>query len=478
MHTKLVDGLAKRGVAKLPEGCELVVGLPAAKARLGASRIREIQATSPWNKRVRRSDWAPYCVPDGSQHIVTCPDPAALPKSGWMTEPAIDAALDHVAYIAKHGRPWQSPPVVYDVQDFDEPKSGIVGIDIEGQQGVVDRVGIATKDQVLTCQWDQRSAHLVQELARNPKIELVAHNAPFDSCGLEAELGIRLRPLCTMVATRLVNPWRRIGLGHCAPLYVPGLTPWKHLEATDAEAYNAMDAAVLVPIYERLRGIIADRHLERAYAEDLVAEYAAFAWSETTGDRLQHSVNWVETPVTRAAGIIESKQQGTIDGSGFQHWVWAFCVAEDIVDCKLESDYHGLHKESWKFDVQLRHVLGYGPRQIRNGGEEFPSGVEGLPEDCRDKCIKEITASFDKANPAFVKWRERLARQSRKDGFVTALDGRRFYGGRGGQLQRFVIFAEIGRRLKRTLPYGPRYINHEVVVADKADDRILEALRG
>ena len=474
MHYLLEQGLAERGmgISGLPSDVELVVGLLAATKRLGASRVLEIQATSKYNKRVKRSSWAPYVIPDGDGYVVTCPDPADLPKNGWRALPAIEAALDHVAYLAEHGKPWQPPQPIFSVDEFEVPPGGIVAVDIEGQQGIVDRLGLATERQTLTCQWDIKARHLVHELALNKKIELVAHNAPFDSCGLSAETGDLIKPLCTMVATRLVNPWRRVGLGHSAPLYVPGLSPWKHMEGSDVETYNAIDAAVLVPMWARLKAYVDQRHMERAYAEDLIAEYAVFDWQTAHEDRLQFSVNWTETPVTKAAGIIETKSQG---GDGFSHMLYLESVTGDVIGkpIRYPEDLDDL-----RLDILDRHILGYGPRQIRNGGKEYPNGVIGLPDNCKDKCIKEITDAFDALNPAFVSWRDRLNRQAAKDKYVTALDGRRFYGAQKGEAQRFVIFAEIGRRLKRTLPYDPQAINHQCVMSDHASPEILEALRG
>ena len=475
MHPDLVKALAGYGVSSLPSWIKLAVGRPAAKRLLGASRLKELAASTQYKgERAKpRSIWAPYVIGTADRYfVVTCPDPSDLPKQGWRSRPAIEAAAAHIAYLIKHKGSWQPPNAAYSLHECVQPQAGIVGIDIEGPCGSVDRIGIATKDQCISLQWTADVAAFAQEMFNNPALTFVAHNAPFDHYGLTQELGDGFcsRFGCTMVASRLINPWRPIGLGKCAPLYVPGLFPWKHLSATDPELYNLMDAAVLPPMWEKLSQMITSRHMDRAYRADLDFAYDHFAWELEHDTRITYSVNWVETAVTKAAGIIETARQGP----GQEHqvdWWDAVCSAVGYELCYDEPPH------SWHDGIIDRHILGYGPRQIRNGGQEFPNGVSGLPPGCKDKCIKEITDAFDKENPSFTKWRNRLRRQARKDGYVTAPDGRRGYGFTVGEVQRFVIFAEIGRRLKLAMKHNPLYINHAVVISNEAKPKILEALK-
>jgi len=463
MHPGLIKSLASCGAWPLPDNIKLAVGIGEAKRLLGPARVKEAAASVLWPgaKRAKpRASWAPYCYDMGNgDWVVTCPDPANLPKMGWMSAPAIDAAVSHVVYLQANGKAWAPPNPIYSVDDWTRSRDGILAIDIEGFDGNVDRVSVCDSTQSLSVQWSKQVADWYYSLFDKTGVMGVAHNAPFDAAGL-GQAGIH----CTMVAHKLVNPWCSAALGHAAPLYVPGLTPWKHMNEDDPELYNLMDAAVLIPMWGSLVGCMDKRKSMGVYDADLRAEYLQFEHP----DRITNTINGTRpTPVTRAAGIIETAKQGP----GMPHLIDRWALLGQIVGAPIKHS-----KVAHLEEIQWREALGYGVRQIRNGSSEYPNGVAGMPKAWKDGAIGGVFHKFREANPAYKAWSERLRRQAGKDSYVTALDGRRAYGLRGGETQRFVIWAEIGRRLKATLPFNPLYLNHMGAIASKADPRILEAL--
>ena len=262
---------------------------------------------------------------------------------------------------------------------------------------------------------------------------IVAHNAQFD-WGMLVDEGVEMpqeKWLDTMLMHQLVNPWRMKGLGKCAPLYVPGLTPWKHKSGDDMEGYSLWDAAVLIPMFYNLQSTLVSRHQWRVCDTE-----HRWMWSQyNCGCHMEnYRVDDVESEVTKAALIPESCR---VDLGSVRDAVGVLCGARPTGSLPPE--------------VERRHLLGYSPRQIRRGCRE----VGPLPQlqlDEKEGDTKRALVAYDEENPAFKKFREHTRHMAKKDGYIVAPSGHRAYGFREGEAQRFVIFNCIATQYKEEAP--------------------------
>lgn len=290
--------LSERGVRRVPD-C-LVYGRSALVKRIGEDRVREAEAWTKFEgqRLTRRSAWDCYCHATEDGFVVATLDPDTVRKAQWENWPAIEAAVDWAVWLLRGNTPLR--PATVSLAALDTPPTnldpGILGLDTEGMFHV-ERVSLARGDWACSVPWDGPGKALTARLIAEAHTVLL-FNAPHDVGLLEAE-GIQIPMVKVrdlMVAHTLLNPWRERGLGKAAPLYVP-VEPWKH--SKDLEWYSAMDAWVLLPMWERMEARLIDRRLLTRLVVD-----QEFAFRT---HHLSAKPRWgkCENTVTKAAGLLE-----------------------------------------------------------------------------------------------------------------------------------------------------------------------------
>lgn len=436
----------------------LATGKDAAIGILGSDRIRESQAFHQFPNQDRayaRSSWEPYCFNVEGAWIITSLDARAVRKSTFQAQFAVDVAVSYKERLERGDKPWRPPNPITHVGQW-EPSGNTLAVDFEGWE-TIERVAVANDKCSLSCQWSPQVRHWLRERLDEAE-RILAHNMGFELNLLEND-GVEVDESkwhCTMTAHQTLNPWRDVGLGKSAPLYVM-TEPWKHKFESDEEDYSTRDAAILIPMDIRQQELMKERAAFSAYELDRALHLA----TRRLKGRVQSTFRGVMSPLTRAANTVELK--GT-DATGYDVGVVDFWqVIERLIGETINQIPDQCHIE-----IAKRHALGYGLRQLRGGlGGRFHKQLRPLNDAILDD--KEHVTEFrlelwDQANPAFVNWRELVRKQASRDGYVQTFNGRRLYGFREGEAQRGIIMAAIADEVRqKVVEFGaiPGEVNGE-----------------
>lgn len=291
--------LMERGERRVPE-C-LVFGRAALCRRIGEARVKEVEAWTkfPGQRMTRRATWDCYLhAVSGDSYVVATLDPDTVRKMQYANWPAVESAVNWALMLGKGGSPLR--PTHITLAALTPPPANldpaILGLDTEGADRI-ERVSLALGDWACSVPWDAPGKALTKRLIGEASTVLL-WNAPHDMGLLEAE-GIeieiqKVRDL--MVAHTVLNPWRERGLGKAAPLYIP-VEPWKH--SADMEWYSAMDAWVLLPLWQAIESLLAERKMGDLFLRDQDIAFRTH--------HLSAKPRWgkCENTVTKAAGLLE-----------------------------------------------------------------------------------------------------------------------------------------------------------------------------
>lgn len=311
----------------------------------------------------------------------------------------------------------------------------ILGIDLEGELDLITELGMAVAGQSLSCQWGPAAKRLVKKTIRKAEY-VAAHNGlGFDFPGLEAE-GVKVpvaKQFDTMVAFGLLYPNELKRLGAAAPVLCP-LEPWKHLDQTDPQRYNRMDAVVLVPMAEKLMDKLRTTglwdlfwNIEQPFARLAISLEKKGVWcgpSSTKEHVRYRSRRMGKGALVDPSGAVESHpqicwpggQRGSALAIGPPPAGRLYSLRKpDLSRLVVEALAEGKARESDR-RIDL-HLAGRGPQQIQKELGLKPPWT----------AVRAITDEWESFNPWYSRWKDRVGKQAKKDGYIVNPFGRRAY---------------------------------------------------
>lgn len=435
---------------KAGKGCEatLVRGRGELAAAVGKDALTAAVASTKFpgaTRAVPRGSIHPfvYDLPGGGGgYVVAAPDESQVRRSNWLEQASLDAATAHVIEVQAHGVKTPPPPVP--VSEWIVEESVVLALDTEGQ---LDRISLATEDQSGSWQWSHPVLCRVQEQLDAASLVL-AHYAPHD-IALLRNAGLDVHPekwRCTLVAHRLLNPYRNRGLGYAAPMYFP-VRPWKHLIETDPELYNVMDAWVLIEMWRTMQPRLEQERLYPLLLRDMALQellHEPIADHRNAG--FIPGVQGHQDAVTRAATVLEDPY--TRRDSDPTGWLTAdLPVADGRVACGLRDPF----SEALRFltgtgleptlagasrEALVRTLLGYGIDAARKGSDRLAPITPDFPT------RKSLTGLIEQ-HPEVEGYLSAVRKQLNRDRFVANPFGRRWWRGTPGQAARFLILSTI-----------------------------------